>query len=74
MLVRFNLATKPLETHRVFLALCGAAGALAVLAFLVLGWHVYKVRKADTIYRIGSITKSFTAGLNSGDDDEGSEG
>jgi type IV pilus assembly protein PilN len=51
MLVRFNLATRPLETHRLFLVLSGISGAAAVLAFLLLGWHVYKVRKADTIYR-----------------------
>jgi len=54
MLVRFNLATKPLETHRLFLVLSGTAGAVALLAFLLLGWHVYKVRKADTTFRIQS--------------------
>jgi type IV pilus assembly protein PilN len=54
MLVRFNLATKPLETHRFFLVMSGAVGAAAFLAFLLLGWHVYKVRKADTIYRTES--------------------
>jgi type IV pilus assembly protein PilN len=58
MLVRFNLATKPLETHRVFLTLCAAVSAVAILSFLVLGWHVYKVRKADSIYRIESDNTS----------------
>src|ERR1700682_2331383 len=54
MLVRFNLATKPLETHRLFLVLSGTAGTVAVLAFVLLGWHVHKVRKADTTFRIQS--------------------
>jgi type IV pilus assembly protein PilN len=58
MLVRFNLATKPLETHRIVLVLCGAVGAVAVLAFLLLGWRVYKVRKADTIYCIETVNTS----------------
>jgi type IV pilus assembly protein PilN len=51
MQVRLNLATKPLETHRRFFAFSGAAGTLAVLLFVVLGWHVNSVRHADAAYR-----------------------
>ncbi len=51
MRVRLNLATKPLETHRRFLAGAGLIAAVAGIAFLLLGWHVYVVRKADAQLR-----------------------
>ena len=47
MHVRLNLASNPLQTHRRFLAASTLAGTIAALVFLVLGWHVYSVRKAD---------------------------
>src|SRR5579884_3582890 len=51
MKVRLNLATKPLETHRRFLAASGVVAAIAGVAFLALGWHVYAVRKANSEFR-----------------------
>jgi type IV pilus assembly protein PilN len=47
MQARLNLATKPLESHRKFLVGTGLLGTVAAVIFLVLGWHVYSVRKAD---------------------------
>jgi len=47
MKVRLNLATKALETHRKFLAGAGILGFAGGIAFLVLGWHVYSVRKVN---------------------------
>jgi len=47
MRVRLNLATKPLETHRRFLVGAGFLGAVAGMAFLLLGGHVYQERRAD---------------------------
>jgi len=52
MEVRLNLATKPVETHRRFLAGAGLSAVVAGVVFLVLGWHVYSVRKAATEVRI----------------------
>lgn len=52
MKVRLNLSTKPLETHRRFLGTAGLIGAVGVLFFLGLGWHVYSVRKADETFRL----------------------
>lgn len=54
MRVRLNLATSPLQTHRRFLAASGVIGAVAGIAFLALGWHVYSVRKAEEALRIKS--------------------
>ena len=51
MQVRLNLATKPLETHRRFLAGVGLIATVAGIVFLLLGWHVYVVRKADAQLR-----------------------
>jgi type IV pilus assembly protein PilN len=51
MKVRLNLSTRPLETHRRFLAGAGVAGVVAGIFFLALGWHVYSVRKADEAQR-----------------------
>jgi type IV pilus assembly protein PilN len=52
MKARLNLATKPLETHRRFLAGAGLVGAVAGIFFLGLGWHVYSVRKANETQRV----------------------
>jgi type IV pilus assembly protein PilN len=51
MRVRLNLATKPLETHRRFLAAAGLTAAAAVIIFVALGSHVYVARKADAEFR-----------------------
>jgi len=51
MKVRLNLATKPLLTQRRFLAGSGALGAVALIAFLSLGLHVYRARKANAEMR-----------------------
>jgi type IV pilus assembly protein PilN len=47
MNVRLNLATKPLETHRKFIASSGVVGVIAAIVFIALGWHVYIARKAN---------------------------
>jgi type IV pilus assembly protein PilN len=47
MRVRLNLATKPLESHRRFLAGAGLTAFAAAIVFVALGWHVYVARKAD---------------------------
>lgn len=54
MRARLNLATKPLETHRKFLAGSGVLGVVAALVFLGLGWHVYLARKANAEMRARS--------------------
>jgi Tfp pilus assembly protein PilN len=46
MKVRLNLATKPLESHRRFLAGASLTAFVAAVVFLALGWHVYTVREA----------------------------
>ena len=51
MRVRLNLATKPLESHRRFLAGAGLAAFAAAIVFLALGWHVYIAREADAEFR-----------------------
>jgi len=51
MKVRLNLATKPLETHRRFLAGSGVTAVIAGMVFLVLGWHVYSARKINAEQR-----------------------
>ncbi len=48
MEVRLNLATKPLESHRRFLAGASFSAFVAAVVFAALGWHVYSVRKAAT--------------------------
>jgi type IV pilus assembly protein PilN len=45
--VHLNLATKPLETHRRFLAGAGLTAFVATLVFAWLSWYVYSVRKTD---------------------------
>jgi type IV pilus assembly protein PilN len=51
MRVRLNVATKPLETHRPFLAGSALLGFFASLVFVLVGWHVYSARKAEAIRR-----------------------
>jgi type IV pilus assembly protein PilN len=51
MKVRLNLSTKPLQTHRKFLAGAGILGAIAGLFFIGLGLHVYAVRRGDEVFR-----------------------
>ena len=46
MKVRLNLATKPLESHRRFLAGASLTAFVAAVVFVALGWHVYSVREA----------------------------
>jgi len=52
MRIPVNLATKPMETHRRFLTVCGTLIAVFALSFPGLAWHVYSVRKADEAYRV----------------------
>jgi type IV pilus assembly protein PilN len=47
MRVRLNVATSALETHRRFIVGAGLTAAVAGIVLLVLGWHVYSVRKVD---------------------------
>jgi type IV pilus assembly protein PilN len=54
MRIRLNLATKPLETHRKFIAGSTLAGLVAAIVFLSLGWHVYLARKANAEMRAKS--------------------
>jgi type IV pilus assembly protein PilN len=54
MQVRLNLATNALQTHRRFLAGSTLIGVIAGIVFVVLGWHVYSVRKADETLRTKS--------------------
>jgi Tfp pilus assembly protein PilN len=51
MRLRLNLATQPLQTHRRFYVAVYAAGAIAGLAFLLLSWHVYAIRRSNEIVR-----------------------
>jgi type IV pilus assembly protein PilN len=47
MRVRLNLATSALETHRKFLVASGLSAAVAGIVLVLLGWHVYTIRKID---------------------------
>jgi type IV pilus assembly protein PilN len=51
MIVRLNLATKPLETHRKFLAGAGLIAFIAIAALIPLSWHVFTVRQSDAQMR-----------------------
>src|ERR1700744_4588017 len=51
MRIRLNLATKPSETHRKFIAGSTVVGVAAAIIFLSLGWHVYLARKANAEMR-----------------------
>lgn len=61
MKARLNLATKPLESHRRFLAGSSLTAFLAAVVFVALGWHVYSVRQAATEVRLrtGKINREF---------------
>jgi type IV pilus assembly protein PilN len=63
MKVRLNLATKPLQTHRRFLAGSGLVAIIASLAFLGLGWHVYSARKIHAEHR--ARTQAMSREMNS---------
>ena len=58
MRVRLNLATKPVESHRRFLAGSGVVAFVAVVVLLALGWHVHAVRKADEEVRARTAKES----------------
>ena len=45
MHVRLNLATRPLVSHRRFLAGTAILGALGIILFLGLSWRFYTLRK-----------------------------
>lgn len=51
MNIRLNLATKPILSHRSFLAGAALLGLLAGFLFLGVGWRYYSLRKADTQLR-----------------------
>jgi type IV pilus assembly protein PilN len=51
MQVRLNIATKPLESHRRFLAGAGLLAVLGGVIFLALGWHVYSTLRAQEALR-----------------------
>jgi hypothetical protein len=51
MYIRLNLATKPFENQRRFLAGAALLGILGGFLFLILGWRYYSLRKADTEMR-----------------------
>lgn len=61
MHARLNLASKPLETHRRFLAGAGFSVFAAAIVFLALGWHVYAVREAarETRNRMQKTRQEF---------------
>jgi type IV pilus assembly protein PilN len=61
MRVRLNLATKPLESHRRFLAGSGVAAFAAIAILAALSWHVHAVRKAnaDAIARTAKARKDL---------------
>ena len=51
MKVHLNLATKPLESHRRFLAASSLSIFVGAILFIVLGWHVYSARQAAAAVR-----------------------
>src|SRR5450755_78324 len=51
MRIQLNLATNAQQTHRRFIVGAGLLAFLGGIAFLILGWHVYSVRKADAEFR-----------------------
>lgn len=52
--VRLNLATKPLVTHRSFLAVAALVAVLGGLLCLILGVRFYSLRKAEEDFRARS--------------------
>lgn len=51
MKARLNLATKPLQAQRKFLAGSSFLGIAAAVVFAGLGWHVYQAREANAEMR-----------------------
>ncbi len=51
MYIRLNLATKPLVSHRPFLAGALIATLIGGLVFAILGWRYYTMRQADAQLR-----------------------
>jgi Tfp pilus assembly protein PilN len=51
MNIRLNLATKPLVSHRPFLASAALLGILGGFLLIGLSWRYYNLRKADTQLR-----------------------
>ncbi|HXR33352.1 MAG TPA: hypothetical protein VN830_06580 [Verrucomicrobiae bacterium] len=51
MYVRLNLATKPLISHRPFLAGAAIAALIGGILFAILGWRFSTLRKADADLR-----------------------
>src|ERR1700690_403000 len=54
MEVRLNLATKPLVTHRGFMAVAAVVAVLGGLLCLILGVRFYSLRKAEEDFRVRS--------------------
>jgi hypothetical protein len=63
MNVRLNLATKPLESHRRFLAGAGLLALLGGIVFLAMGWHVYSTLRAQEALRLKEQENNRRAGL-----------
>ena len=59
MQVRLNIATKPLESHRRFLAGAGLLAVLGGIIFLALGWHVYSTLRAQEALRRKELDDFF---------------
>src|SRR3984885_789809 len=51
MRIQLNLATNALQSHRRLLVGAGLMAFVGSLVVLLLGWHVYSVRKADSEFR-----------------------
>jgi hypothetical protein len=51
MYIRLNLATKPLISHRPFLAGAAIAALVGGILFAILGWRFYTLRQADANLR-----------------------
>lgn len=54
MYARLNLASRPLISHRRFLAGSAALGALGLLLLVWQGWRFYTLRKAEESFRARS--------------------
>ena len=63
MQVRLNIATKPLESHRRFLAGAGLLAVLGGIIFLALGGHVYSTLRAQEALRRKEQENNNRAGL-----------
>lgn len=63
MYARLNLATRPLISHRRFLAASMALGAVGVVLLVGLGWRFYSLRRAEENLRArsGKIQQEMSA-------------